>query len=100
MVTKTMEYKGSKFECGSCGYIVSSDATSDFDVEDFSFCPYCGFDNRNRRIDKTQLTLRTIAFEVMNDNENRSDDFYEGIEAYEVALENKIRELEKERNNE
>ena len=42
MVTDTDEYKGRKFTCDNCGYVVSSNAMSDFDVDDFSFCPYCG----------------------------------------------------------
>ena len=42
MITETESYKGRKFVCDSCGYVVSSDAMSDFDVEDFNFCPYCG----------------------------------------------------------
>ena len=42
MVTDTEEYKGRRFECDSCGYVVSSNAMSDFDVDDFSYCPYCG----------------------------------------------------------
>ena len=31
-----------KFICDNCGYVVSSDAMSDFDVDDFNYCPYCG----------------------------------------------------------
>lgn len=42
MVIDTEAYKGRKFKCKQCGFEVSSDAMSDFDVEDFSFCPYCG----------------------------------------------------------
>lgn len=42
MFTDTEEYKGRKFTCDNCGYVVSSDATDDFDVEDFYYCPYCG----------------------------------------------------------
>lgn len=45
MVTDTDEYKGRKFTCDNCGYTVSSDAKSDFDVDDFNFCPYCGMNN-------------------------------------------------------
>lgn len=41
MIVDTEEYKGKKFVCDYCGYVVSSDATSDFDVEDFKFCPCC-----------------------------------------------------------
>ena len=44
MKTDTEAYKGRKFTCNNCGYVVSSDATDDFDVEDFSYCPYCGVD--------------------------------------------------------
>lgn len=42
MVADTEEYKGRRFECEHCGYVVSSNAMSDFDVDDFSYCPYCG----------------------------------------------------------
>ena len=42
MVTDTEEYKGRRFECEHCGYVVSSNAMSDFDVDDFYYCPYCG----------------------------------------------------------
>ena len=42
MITDTDEYKGRKFTCDNCGYVVSSDAMSGFDVDDFSYCPYCG----------------------------------------------------------
>lgn len=42
MIVDTCEYKGSKFICDSCGYVVSSDAMSDFDVDDFNYCPCCG----------------------------------------------------------
>ena len=42
MITDTEAYKGRKFTCKECEYVVSSDATSDFDVDDFNFCPYCG----------------------------------------------------------
>lgn len=42
MIKDTEEYKGRKFICDNCGYVVSSDATDDFDVDDFSYCPYCG----------------------------------------------------------
>lgn len=42
MITDTEAYKGRKFICKECGYVVSSDATDDFDVYDFSYCPYCG----------------------------------------------------------
>ena len=42
MITETNKYKGLKFTCDSCDYVVSSDAMSDFDVDDFSYCPYCG----------------------------------------------------------
>lgn len=42
MIENTEAYKGRRFTCGNCGYVVSSDATDDFDVEDFQFCPYCG----------------------------------------------------------
>lgn len=45
MVTETNEYKGSQFICDSCGYVVSSNAMSDFDVDDFNYCPYCGEPN-------------------------------------------------------
>lgn len=45
MITDTEEYKGRKFTCDNCGYVVSSDAMSDFDVDDFNFCPYCGMNN-------------------------------------------------------
>ena len=33
----TEAYKGRKFICDNCGYVVLSDATDDFDVEDFQF---------------------------------------------------------------
>ena len=42
MITDTEKYKGRKFTCDSCGYVVSSDAMSDFDVDDFKYCPRCG----------------------------------------------------------
>jgi len=42
MVTDTEEYKGRRFECEHCGYVVSSNAMSDFDVDDFEYCPRCG----------------------------------------------------------
>lgn len=42
MITDTEAYKGRKFTCDNCGYVVSSDATDDFGVEDFNYCPYCG----------------------------------------------------------
>lgn len=42
MFSETEEYKGTKYQCDSCGYIVSSSAMTDFDVEDFNYCPYCG----------------------------------------------------------
>lgn len=45
MVTETNEYKGRQFICDSCGYVVSSNAMSDFDVDDFNYCPYCGEPN-------------------------------------------------------
>ncbi len=45
MVTDTDEYKGRKFTCDNCGYTVSSSAMTDFDVDDFNFCPYCGMNN-------------------------------------------------------
>lgn len=42
--------KGRKFTCDKCGYVVFSDATDDFDVDDFSYCPYCGMnDNQDDR---------------------------------------------------
>lgn len=42
MIVETEAYKGRKFICNNCGYVVSSDAMSDFDVDDFCYCPYCG----------------------------------------------------------
>ena len=42
MFTETEEYKGTRFQCDKCGYVVSSSAMTDFDVEDFYYCPYCG----------------------------------------------------------
>ena len=42
MVTDTHEYKGRKFQCHVCGYVVSSNAMTDFDVDDFEYCPCCG----------------------------------------------------------
>ena len=42
MVKDTEEYKGRQFKCFYCGYVVSSNAMSDFDVDDFRYCPYCG----------------------------------------------------------
>ncbi len=42
MLVNTEKYKGIKFTCNECWYVVSSDAESDFDVEDFNFCPCCG----------------------------------------------------------
>lgn len=52
MVEDTEAYKGRKFTCKYCGYVVSSDATDDFDVLDFQYCPYCG--NDNGYIDKSE----------------------------------------------
>ena len=49
MIVDTEEYKGRKFVCDSCSYVVSSNAMSDFDVEDFNFCPCCG-----RKINEVQ----------------------------------------------
>ena len=46
MIEDTEAYKGRKFICKNCGYVVSSDATDDFDVLDFVYCPYCGNDER------------------------------------------------------
>lgn len=46
MITDTETYKGRKFTCSNCGYVVSSDATDDFDVLDFVYCPYCGSDEK------------------------------------------------------
>ena len=43
MITDVESYKGRKFTCDKCGYVVSSDAMSDFDVDDFYYCPYCGY---------------------------------------------------------
>lgn len=45
MKTDTDEYKGRKFTCDNCGYVVSSDAMDDFDVDDFNYCPYCGMND-------------------------------------------------------
>ena len=45
MVTETNEYEGRQFICDSCGYVVSSNAMSDFDVDDFNYCPCCGEPN-------------------------------------------------------
>lgn len=45
MKVDTEEYKGRKFICDNCGYVVSSDATDDFDVDDFRYCPYCGMND-------------------------------------------------------
>ena len=42
MIIDTEEYEGRKFICDNCGYVVSSNAMSDFDVDDFNYCPYCG----------------------------------------------------------
>lgn len=42
MIIGTEEYKDRKFICDNCGYAVSSDAISDFDVDNFSYCPCCG----------------------------------------------------------
>lgn len=42
MITETEACKGRKFTCDNCDYVVSSDAMSDFDVIDFSYCPCCG----------------------------------------------------------
>lgn len=42
MWRNTEEYKGRQFECDYCGYVVSSNAMSDFDVDDFEYCPCCG----------------------------------------------------------
>lgn len=42
MIAETEAYKGRKFTCDNCDYVVSSDAMSDFGVEDFNYCPYCG----------------------------------------------------------
>lgn len=49
MITDTEAYKGRKFICNECGYVVSSDAMSDFDVEDFNYCPCCGSEVRECR---------------------------------------------------
>lgn len=54
MVTDTDEYKGRKFTCDNCGYTVSSSAMTDFDVDDFNFCPYCGMNN-NEEDRKTEF---------------------------------------------
>lgn len=37
MVTETNEYKGRRFKCSVCDGVVSSNAMSDFDVDDFYF---------------------------------------------------------------
>lgn len=61
MVTETNEYKGRRFKCSVCDGVVSSSAMSDFDVDDFYFCPFCGstglqkhnkenFDETTRRV--------------------------------------------------
>lgn len=42
MIVDTEAYKGRRFICDNCGYVVSSDATDDFDTDDFNYCPYCG----------------------------------------------------------
>lgn len=42
MITETETYKGRKFTCDNCDYVVSSDAMSDFDLDDFSYCHCCG----------------------------------------------------------
>ena len=42
MWTDTDEYKGRQFKCDYCAYVVSSNAMSDFDVDDFEYCPRCG----------------------------------------------------------
>lgn len=97
MVRDTEEYKGRQFKCDSCGYVVSSDATSDFDVDDFSFCPYCGFD-LNEKLSKPQVFLRILATEVMEHQKNYSEDtchmFSKGVQAFLVAIENEMRQLE------
>lgn len=51
MIIETESCKGRKFTCDNCNYVVSSDAMSDFDVDDFSYCPYCGAvqEKRNER---------------------------------------------------
>ena len=46
MIKDTEAYKGRRFTCSNCGYVVSSDATDDFDVIDFVYCPYCGSDEK------------------------------------------------------
>lgn len=46
MIVATEAYKGRKFTCNDCWYVVSSDAESDFDVDDFNFCPCCGSEVR------------------------------------------------------
>lgn len=48
MITETEAYKGRKFTCDNCDYVVSSDAMSDFDVDDFSYCPCCGAVQKER----------------------------------------------------
>ena len=97
MVTDTEEYKGRRFKCDSCGYVVSSDAQSDFDVDDFSYCPYCGYDS-NEKISKPQVFLRVIACEVMEHQKNYSEDtchmFSKGVQAFLVAIENEMRKLD------
>ena len=96
MVTETNEYKGRQFKCDSCGYVVSSNAMSDFDVDDFSYCPYCGFDT-NEKLNKTQVYLRVLASKVMEHQNNYSEDNYhmfsKGVQAFCVAIENEMRKL-------
>lgn len=96
MITNTEEYKGRQFKCDLCGYVVSSNAMSDFDVDDFSYCPYCGC-SKNNSISKAQIPLRVIACKVMDCQENYSEDIYhmfsKGVQALLVAIENEIQKL-------
>lgn len=89
MITDTNAYKGQKFTCESCGYVVSSDTESDFSVVDFQYCPYCGTYNGD---DKQVLTVRDIAIKTMQHQTNYSEDtchmFSKGVQALCIALEN------------
>lgn len=96
MLINIDKYKGMKFKCDKCGYTVSSDATSDFDVEDFQFCPYCGFDLK-AELSKPQMFIREIACKTMEQQKNYSEDtchmFSKGVQALCIALENNLRNL-------
>ena len=65
MITDTEAYKGRKFICNECGYVVSSDAMSDFDVEDFEHCPHCGQYTRLSEFDYFRAFLEYTVIHFM-----------------------------------